>query len=166
MATEGTDGAPSVTVREAGGVYSVTAQFTVPQSRAVALAVLTDYEHIPRFMSDVKTSIVHERSGGRLIVEQEAVSRMIMFSKRIHLLLEVTEARDTVRFRDRSGRSFTCYEGVWHLSEQDGGTAIVYDLTAQPAFNVPEALLKRLLRRDSGRMIAALRREMAARSPR
>ena len=39
-------------------------------------------------------------------------------------------------------------------------------LTAQPSFEVPQFLLKRLLKRDSGEMIDGLRREIAARSAR
>ena len=40
--------APTVTVREARGVYSVSARFHVPEPPAVALAVLTDLrEHSP-----------------------------------------------------------------------------------------------------------------------
>ena len=50
-----------MTVREERGVYSVAARFHVPQPPRVALAVLTDYEQIPRFMPDVATSIVLER---------------------------------------------------------------------------------------------------------
>jgi hypothetical protein len=40
----------------------------------------------------------------------------------------------------------------------------LYTLTAQPSFDVPEFILKRLLTRDSGEMIEGLRREMAARA--
>ena len=157
---------PAVTVREARGIYSVTARFEVPQAPALALAVLTDYEQIPRFMPGVKTSLVLERSPGRAVVEQEAVSRLMLFSKRVHLVLEITESADSLIFRDRSGRSFTRYEGTWLLCEVNGQTQILYQLTAQPSFDVPEFLLKRLLRRDSGQMIEGLRREIAARSTR
>ncbi len=157
---------PTVTVREERGVYSVAARFHVRQSSAVALAVLTDYEQIPRFMPGVETSIVLERATGRAVVEQEAVSRLMMFSKRVHLILEITESADSLDFRDRSGRSFTRYEGTWRLCDENGRTEILYELTAQPAFDVPQFLLKRLLKRDSGEMIANLRREIAARSPR
>ena len=157
---------PAVTVREARGIYSVTARFQVPQSPALALAVLTDYAQIPRFMPGVETSLVLERSPGRAVVEQEAVSRMMLFSKRVHLVLEITESADSLIFRDRSGRSFTRYEGTWLLCEVNGQTQILYELTAQPSFDVPEFLLKRLLRRDSGQMIDGLRREIAARSTR
>jgi hypothetical protein len=160
-ATDDESGRQAVTVQEAEGVYSVRARFQVPQPLAVALAVLTDYARIPQFMPDVKTSIVLERSAGRAVVEQEGVSRLMMFSKRVHLVLEITEGADTLRFRDRCGRSFTSYEGAWKMSASAGGTDILYELTARPSFSVPELILKRLLRRDSGRMIESLRQEMA-----
>jgi hypothetical protein len=157
---------PDVTVQEEHGLYSVTARFHVPQAPPVAFAVLTDYEHIPRFMSDIKTSWVLERSAGRALVEQEGISRFMMFSKRVHLVLEITEGAETVRFRDRCGRSFSHYEGQWTTVARDGGTDIVYELRADPSFSVPETILKRLLRRDSGRMIESLKQEMAARAQR
>lgn len=154
--------APDVTVRETRGVYSVSARFVVPEPPRVVLGVLTDYEGIPRFMPGVRKSAVLERAPGTAVVEQEALSRLLMFSKTIHLVLDITEGVDTVRFRDRSGRSFTRYEGSWRLCEVAGGTEILYVLTAQPSFDVPEFVLKRLLKRDSGQMIESLRKEMAA----
>lgn len=165
-ATDDPASAPAVTVREERGVYSVAARFQVPQSPALALAVLTDYEHIPRFMPGVETSIVLERASGLVIVEQEAVSHLMMFSKRVHLVLEVTEGADTLRFRERSGRSFARYEGTWRLCEENGQTVILYELSAEPSFDVPQFLLRRLLKRDAGLMIAGLRREIAAQSAR
>lgn len=152
-----------LTVREQGGVYSVSAEFSVPQPSAAALAVLTDYEQIPRFMPGVTTSIVLERSADRVVVEQEAESRMMMFSKRVYLLLEVNEEANVLRFRDSAGRSFSLYEGAWTLSQADGQTAIRYELRAKPKFDVPGFLLKRLLARDARMMIERLRREIAAR---
>jgi carbon monoxide dehydrogenase subunit G len=155
---------PTLTVREERGVYTVTARFQVDQPVSVAWSVLTDYEQIPRFLPDIKTSIVRERAAGRVIVEQEAVSRMMMFSKRVHLILEITQETGTIRFRDRCGGSFAQYEGTWRLVARDGGTVIEYALTARPSFDGPEFILKRLLKRDSGLMIERLSREMASRS--
>ena len=154
---------PQVEVREARGVYTVTATFEVPQAPSVALAVLSDYEQIPRFMPDVRASVVRERAPGRLVVEQQAESRFMMFSKRVHLVLEVTENGDTIRFTDRCGTSFTTYQGTWRATRDGDRTLITYELTAKPAFDVPQFLLKRLLKRDSGRMIEGLKQEMAAR---
>ena len=157
---------PEVSVREQRGTYTVTARFEVAQASSVVLAVLTDYADIPRFMPDVKKSVVIERTPGRLLVEQEAISKFMLFSKRVHLLLEVTETVDAIRFEDRCGKSFTSYAGSWRTIALDGGgTSVSYELVARPGFDVPEFILRRLLKRDSGEMIDRLRAEMARRQP-
>jgi ribosome-associated toxin RatA of RatAB toxin-antitoxin module len=156
--------APPVTVTEHNGVYSVAATFTVPQASSFAFAALTDYAQIPRFMPEVRTSNVLERADDRAVVEQEAVARFMMFSKRVHLVLEVQEDRGTIRFRDRCGKSFARYEGVWTIAERDGKTHVTYELSAKPSFDVPEFLLKRLLKRDASQMIERLKAEIGSRA--
>jgi ribosome-associated toxin RatA of RatAB toxin-antitoxin module len=151
-------------VREADGVYSVTTTFVVTQPAAVAAAVLTDYDHIARFMPDVQVSRVVERSERRAVVQQEAVARFMLFSRRIYLMLEVEEEPGVIRFRDRDRRSFERYEGSWRIVEKEGQVTIAYELNARPTFDVPEFLLKRLLKRDAQQMIVRLQSEMAARA--
>jgi len=157
-----TDPAPAV--REERGVYVVSADFSVPGPASVALMVLTDYENIPRFMPAVKTSTVTERGDDYVVVEQEAVATVMMFSRRIHLVLDVQEHSGTIRFSDRCGKSFERYEGAWTVSDTGGRTTIGYRLTAKPAFDVPAFLLKRLLKRDALQMIAQLQTEIASRA--
>jgi carbon monoxide dehydrogenase subunit G len=153
----------SVTVREERGVYTVAAQFGVDRPSTVALAVLMDYEQIPRFMPGVRTSIILEHTTGRSVVEQDAVSSIMMFSKRVHLVLEIDEQVDALLFRDRCGRSFARYQGAWRVSAENGRTTITYQLTAEPSFDIPGFVIKRLLRRDSTQMIERLKAEMASR---
>ena len=153
----------AVSVREQNGAYLVRAQFDVAQAAHIARAVLTDYEQIPRFMPDVKTSVVVERTASRLLVEQEAVSKFGLFSKTVHLRLEVIEDGNTIRFIDRCGKSFKHYDGSWTLLPAGSGTTLTYELTAQPDFGVPELIIKRLLKRDASEMIARLRGEIATR---
>ena len=155
---------PPVTVTEDSGIYSVAATFSVPQAGSFALAALTDYAQIPRFMPEVRTSTVLERVNDRAVVEQEAVARFMMFSKRVHLVLEVQEDRGTIRFRDRCGKSFARYEGVWTIAERNGRTHVTYELAAKPSFDVPEFLLKRLLKRDASQMLERLKAEIASRA--
>ena len=103
-----------VSVRETSkGVYQVEARFEVAEPAAAVWAVLTDYANIPRFVKDVRVSIVRERSEGHARVEQEAVSSFMMFSRRVHLLLAIAEDGDVLSFRDECGRSFTQYTGSW-----------------------------------------------------
>lgn len=155
---------PQVGVNEAGGIYTVSATFAVPQSPDAAMAVLSDYDHLAQFMPGLRKSVVAADYGTRVTVEQEADARFLTFSKRIFLLLEIDEAPRSLEFKDRSGKSFVRYEGSWRLSVQNGHTVITYALVAKPAFSVPEFILSRLLRRDSARMIEALQAEIAKRA--
>lgn len=157
--------APEIAVTEAAGVYRVTAEFTVASAPGTVASVLTDYERIPEFMPDVKTSQVVERNNAGLVVEQEAAAKFMMFSKRIHLVLDVSEDRGTIRFRDRCGKSFTQYEGAWRLNGRGDRTTVVYELTAKPSFEVPAFVLKRLLKRDAFAMIDRLQAEILSRAP-
>ena len=156
--------APGVSVREERGVFVVTARFHVPQAPDAVLAVLTDYAAIPRFMTDVTTSVVRERSAASIVVEQEAVSRVALFSTRVHLVLEISEEAGVLRFRDRCGCSFNRYEGAWQLTDSPDGTEVAYHLAAAPSFDVPDFLLTRVLKRNAVTMIEQLRREIAVRA--
>lgn len=155
-----------VSVRESDGLYRVSAEFQVPQPAGLAIEVLTDYEQIPRFMPDVRRSVVRARFPGGVVVEQEAVARVLLFSKRVHLLLRVQVDTDSVTFHDASGRSFSSYRGQWRLTPATDHTVISYELNARPSFDVPEFLVSRLLKRDASRMIDRLRAEITARSTR
>ena len=155
---------PAVTVSEERGVYTVAATFSVPQAPRFVFAALTDYAGIPRFMPEVRTSNVIARADDRTVVEQEATARFMMFSKRVHLVLEVQEGESHIRFRDRCGKSFTRYEGVWTITGNGATTQVRYELSARPSFDVPELLLKRLFKRDATQMIERLTIEIRARA--
>ncbi len=155
--------APEVSVTLDRGVYHVTAQYTAAKPPATVLAVLTDYEAIPRFMPDVTTSIVRERIGKHVVLEQEAESRVLMFSRRVHLLLDVRVDAQTLSFRDTCGRSFVTYEGAWRVTPDGDGADIRYELVAEPRFEAPSFIVTRVLKKNSARMIEALQTEIAAR---
>lgn len=166
IAFAATAGEPQIAVAETAGVYRVTAAFNVPSPPADVAAVLTDYERIPEFMPGVTTSQVVARTDAGLVVEQQATAKFMMFSRSIHLVLEVSEDGGVIRFRDRCGKSFAAYEGEWRLTATTDGTAVVYALAAQPSFDVPGFVLKRLLKRDAALMIDRLTAEIAARTDR
>jgi hypothetical protein len=158
-------GQPAISIREEhGGAYTVAARFDVSEPTAAVRAALTDYEGIPRFMPGVRISRVLERSDTRARVEQEAESKFMFFSKRVHLILDVVEAADVISFRDECGRSFTEYAGAWTMTDNIDRTAITYELKATPAFNVPAFVLRRLLERDARAMVERLQSEIRARA--
>jgi carbon monoxide dehydrogenase subunit G len=149
-----------VAVREDKGTFHVTARFVVSAPAAAVLAVLTDYERIPEFAPGVRRSVVKERDGTRAVVEQEAVSKVMMFSRKVHLVLDIQPQLDALAFRDICGASFVSYQGSWQVEPTIGGTAVTYSLAADPAFDVPGFLLTRILRKDAADLIENLRREI------
>lgn len=165
-ATAAAGQAPVVSVHSIAGVYTVEARFEIAAPPEKVREVLTDYAGIPRFMPDVRKSIVRERKGARVLVEQEATSKVLMFSKTIHLLLEVHEGPDVLTFRDTCRKSFSIYAGAWTLMAEGADTAVTYTLTAKPAFSVPPFLIKRLLDSNARDTIDALRAESALRDAR
>jgi carbon monoxide dehydrogenase subunit G len=156
--------APQIEVMETAGVYRVSATFSVAAPMTTVSGVLTDYERIPKFMPGVQTSQVLGRTATGLVVEQEATAKFMMFSKKVHLVLDVSHDGGTIRFHDRCGKSFKTYEGAWRLASSGVGTTVVYELTAQPRFEVPSFVLKRLLKRDAAVMIERLKAEIEARA--
>jgi carbon monoxide dehydrogenase subunit G len=157
---------PAVSVRSSNGVYVVSARFEIDAPVAVVRAVLTDYAGIPRFMPDVRKSVVRQRDGRIVLVEQEAVSKVMMFSKTVHMLLEVTEGERVLAFRDLCGTDFSRYEGSWTLEAEGARTTVSYALTADPSFSVPPFMLKRLMRDNATETIEHLRAETTLRASR
>jgi len=158
------DATPVISVRDQDGMYSVSARFSVAEPATTVREVLTDYERIPSFMPGVRTSRVLERGDRYARIEQEAVSKFLLVSRRVHLVLDVAEDHEAIRFRDRCGKSFTRYEGAWTIGTDRGRTTVQYELIARPAFDVPGFVLRRLLDRDARTMIEGLRSEITART--
>lgn len=155
-----------VDVTEAGGVFRVSASFTINQPADAVMAVLTDYERIPQYLPDIEISRVIERTPGGMMVEQQAVSKFMLFSKRVHLLLDVRQDEGTIRFSDHCGKSFSAYTGSWIVTQHDSLTVVDYQLSAKPTFEVPRFVLKRLLKRDSAQLIDRIKAEIAGRAVR
>jgi ribosome-associated toxin RatA of RatAB toxin-antitoxin module len=157
---------PAASVREAHGVYTVTAEFSVAESAEIVRAVLTDYERIPKFLPSVEKSVIVTREPGHAVVEQQVAGRMMMFSKRIHLRLDIHEDETSIRFTDLCKRHFSAYDGEWRIEGQGLRTIVRYQLAANPSFAVPGFVLSRALKHDAEQLIGALRTEMTARARR
>lgn len=130
--------AVGMTLRRAGpGEYDVDASFESKAPRAVAWAVLTDYERIPRFVPSLRESRVKER-GQRVLLEQKSVGRVLFFRHTVHVLLAVHELPpDRIEFRDTLGTCFRSYEGSWSLDDSGRGTRVRYSLSVIEGPNLP-----------------------------
>ena len=81
----------SVEAERRGERVDIQARALIAAPVAVVWEVLTDYEHLPRFIPGIAKSVVRSRDGGRLLVEQSGEARFFVFSFPIEVQLEVTE---------------------------------------------------------------------------
>jgi hypothetical protein len=160
--------APDVRVsveRRDDGLFAIDGRFVVPASTGTAWAVLTDYDRIPAFVSSMKASRVAEsRPDGTLIVEQTAVGRMFMVSKRLRVKLEVRRDDDLLSFNDFGRADFWIYSGSWSVLPGPDGSEVRYRLLAQPDFPAPGFLLGGAMRRGARDLLEEVRAEMRRRS--
>jgi carbon monoxide dehydrogenase subunit G len=142
--------------------------FTVASSPATAWSVLTDYDHIQRFVRSMRSSRVVGREAGCLLVEQESVARFLLFHRTLHVRLEVCEAPPrSISFEDVSRVSFQRYRGAWTVRETAGGVEVAYQLAVQGGLValLPHSQAQKMVRDLLEEVRAEVRRRAAAEAP-
>ena len=146
----------SVSLKDQGGrVHLLQGGFFTEAPKEVVWRVLSDYDSISRFSSLVRSSRIREHRDGSFLVEQEAFPSFFIFSKRIYMLLKVTEKPpDTIYFEEVSGKDFDFYSGSWHIDEVPGGCWVLYSLKVRQKFtSIPDVIAKRVFKRNARRFL-------------
>src|SRR5262245_55829591 len=73
---------PNVAIDDTAACCMVHGDFLAPVSASVAWDVLTDYDHIPKFVSSMRASHVERSEDGGLLVRQDAVGGVLLFHRR------------------------------------------------------------------------------------
>src|SRR5262245_5336231 len=132
---------------------------------AEAWAVLTDYDGISSFVSSMRASHVSGRGPGYVLVDQVAVGRLFLFSRRMHATLRVVEEPQTrIQFEDVLKRDFTTYVGEWRVEPAEHGTAIVYRVTARPTFSLPDGMVRGMFRKTVRDLLSQVAAEIDRRA--
>jgi len=102
----------AVAIHRDGDTFAVTVELTVEATPEQVFAVLTDYDHMSRFVSNVLESRVVRREGDRIAVEQKSQLAFGPFHLEFKNVREVEvlpshEIRSRVTEGDMRGSSFT-----------------------------------------------------------
>lgn len=147
----------------AGCMVRGTFETRVPDS--VAWAVLTDYDHISRFVSSMRSSEVVQRHGDSLVVRQQAVGGLWFIHRRMNVVLEIRQVlKLAILFHDVSGQDFKSYAGAWRLVRDGDELHVQYELAAEPRLAVPKGLCRGVLRRTALELLTEVRTEMTRRA--
>ncbi len=156
--------AQDVRVQRQGGAFNIEAVIHAPVSIASAWAVLTDFEHMPRYQSNLKSSEVLERSAERLLVHQKGVARFGPFSSPFDSVREMTLApQRSIRARQLSGSTLKQMTSLMTLQPENGGTRLTYHADIEPAIGLPPLIGPAAVQHETAEQFSALVREMVRR---
>ena len=139
-------------------VYRIASNGTVAAAPAVVWRILTDYNHLADYLPNLHSTRVVSRNGDTVIVEQLGTARFLFFSRAIRLVVRVHErAPDRIDISLVDG-DMKVYRASWELIPLAGttGTRLVYNATIVPKFDVPGIVGTDAVRKDIGRMMAAV----------
>ena len=139
-------------------VYRIASNGTVAATPAVVWRILTDYNHLADYLPNLDSTRVVSRNGDTVIVEQLGTARFLFFSRAIRLVVQVRErAPDRIDISLIDG-DMKVYRASWELIPLAGatGTRLVYTATIVPKFDVPGIVGTDAVRKDIGRMMAAV----------
>lgn len=146
-----------------GEGWLVEGSFTVPVAPVVAWAVLTDFEHMGRFLTNLSVSQVLERQGNVLQVEQRGTARFGLFSFKFQSLREITlTPASHIHARGLSG-NIKHFISDLSVAEEGGATRLTYRAEMEPDFWLPAWLAPSLLRHEVAEQFSAMVREMVRR---
>lgn len=155
-----------VEARRASGGLEIRAQAFVAAPSSVVWQVLTDYEHLPRFIPGITRSVVRERRDNRVVVEQTGEARFLLFTFPVEVTYEVIEApQGSVSSRAIAG-NLKRMSGRYDIETEGGGCRLRYAGFVDPDFDVPDILeaaaLRAMVEEQFAAMVAEIERRSAA----
>jgi ribosome-associated toxin RatA of RatAB toxin-antitoxin module len=159
----------SIRTARDGEFVTVSASALMRVDPRVAWAVLSDYDHLARFIPDMKTSRILSRNGNHLRVEQTGDVGFFFYKEPVNVVLEVHEEpphRITAKSVEGNVRGL---ETRYDLDASAAGVKLDYTGRFVPVFAIPPLigmpLVNRLIERRFRAMVDEIqRRDAIARS--
>ena len=151
-----------------GDTVVIDVEATAAVDPAVAFAVLTDYDQMPRYVSSLKQSRMARTGPNSLEVEQVAQTKLLFWNFTVRSLRSVELVPNKeVRSHLIKG-DFTRYDFTTRVQEKDGGTLITHHGEYVPKSWLPPAIgpaiIQELAKKQYEEMIAEMLRRTAARN--
>jgi hypothetical protein len=146
------------------GDVDIFAYVDVPVDIQIAWSVLTDYNHLARFVPDMEESRVVSRPGEPIRVYQRGQKSWLLLGVPLEMVLQMDEVPPTrIRFHLVSG-SLHKMHGQWQLIPHRGGVRVGYLAHIEPGLLSPRVPGDSyLIESDIENMLNAVGREMLRR---
>jgi carbon monoxide dehydrogenase subunit G len=157
----------SVDVKRNGHSFAVRAAATVAAPVAMVWEVLTDYDHLARFIPGLSSSAVQLREANRVLVEQKGEARFLVFSYPIEVRLEVLESPSDSITSLGVGGNLKRMTGRYELRSGMGGVLLRYTGELEPDFELPPIIgtlaVRTMVEEQFAAMVAEIERRASLR---
>ena len=155
----------SIRTTRDGDFVIVSASALMKVDQHVAWTVLSDYDHLAKFIPDMKSSRVVSRDGNRLRVEQQGDVGFFFYREPVNMVLDVHEeppSRITARGIEGNIRGL---ETRYELHSSGAGVRLDYAGRFVPNFSIPPLIgmpiVNRLIERRFRAMVDEIMRRDA-----
>lgn len=150
---------------EMGNIYEMKGSFDVAAPPEVVWSTLTDYASHPRFISDLKSSVIKGKTEGETMVAQEATTKVAMFSATVQMLLSMKEKGGVeIVFTDTLLKDFDVFDGKWSVSKGRKVLHVDYTMRCRPKAKAPAFIVAPIMAESTRRLMAAMRTEIEKRA--
>lgn len=165
----------SIEADRRGDSIEIRARALVAAPPALVWQVLTDYERLPGFIPGLARSVIRERQGNRLVLEQAGEARFLVFSFPIEVRYEVIESPPSGISSRAIGGNLRRMNGRYELQPApaspgtEGGRGAVllrYEGEMEPAFELPPVIglvaVRSMVEQQFTAMVAEIERRAAS----
>lgn len=154
-----------VAVSYKDGRYEARFAFDIGVPPAVALAVLTDFERMPEFVPNLKSSRVLAREGPRWRIAQEGEVRFGFFRLSFDSVRQIELTQDGRLLSRTLSSSAGNSSSEMRVLAAPGGARLEYRLEVTPVNWIPSGLGQAMMRHELAEQFNAIGREMLRRRP-
>jgi len=120
-----------------GEFVTVSASVLMHVDLRVAWAVLSDYDHLSKFIPDMQSSRVVSREGNKLRVEQKGDVGFLFYREPVNVLLEVDEEPPRLIVARSISGNVRGLETRYELHPSASGVRLDYTGRFVPSFSIP-----------------------------
>ena len=157
--------AVSIRTGRDGEFVTVSASALMHVDLRVAWAVLSDYDHLSKFIPDMESSRVVSREGNKLRVEQKGDVGFLFYREPVNVLLEVDEEPPRLIVARSISGNVKGLETRYELHPSASGVRLVYTGRFVPSFSIPPLIgmpiVSRMIERRFRAMVEEIQRRDA-----
>jgi hypothetical protein len=147
------------TVRH-GDSFEVQATADIEADVAEAWKVLTDYDHLAKYIPGMQESRVVSRDGPNVVIDQSGETSLLFFRFPMRVRLAIEEFPYERIISNAIAGNFKQMNGVYYLQARNGGMHLRYEGKFTPDFNFPPLVGTLVVRNTVEKRFVAMVREI------